>query len=149
MDLIDDVDLVGRPHALDADVASKVTDIVNPSIGCPVDFQHIHILAGRDALADVTLVTGLPVVGIGTVERLGENSRHRRLANTAGAGKEIRMGHTAGADCISQATSDVFLANHLLEGLWPEAARQDGVVGRLLVHGARSILHERVGQASG
>ena len=149
VDLIDDVDLVGRPHTLDADVATQVTDIINPSIGCSVDFQHIHILAGRDAQTDIALVAGLPLAGIGAIECLGENSRHRRLADTAGTGKEVGMGHTAGVDSISQATSDVFLANHLLEGLRPEAAGQNGVVGRLLVHGARSILHERVGQAGG
>ena len=90
-----------------------------PSIGCPVDLDDVDILAGIDGHAAIALAAGRRrrLVGREAVERLGEDSRHRGLADAARAGEQIRMGDPAGLDGVLERLRNRVLPDHVVEGL--------------------------------
>ncbi len=55
VDFVDDVDLVARPAGADADVLAELADFVDAAVAGAVDFQHVDVAAGADALANVAL----------------------------------------------------------------------------------------------
>ena len=141
MDFIDDVDLVPRPHALDAHIASQVANILDPPIRGAIDFQHIDILPGSNARADVAFVARPVSLGARAIERHGENPGHRRLADTSSSGEEIRVRDPTTLDRVPQPAGDMFLPNHLVEGRRAKPSGQDRVVSVLFVHGLTSEGH--------
>ena len=58
VDFVDDVDLEPRPAGANVDVLPQLADLVDAAIAGAVDFQHVDVAAGADALADVALVAG-------------------------------------------------------------------------------------------
>ena len=58
VNFVDDVDLEPRPAGPHADVLPQLADFVDAAIAGAVDLQHVHVLAGADAAADVALVAG-------------------------------------------------------------------------------------------
>ena len=58
VDFVDDVDLEPRPAGPHADVLPQLANFVDAAIAGPVDLQHVDVVAGADAAADVALVAG-------------------------------------------------------------------------------------------
>ena len=152
VDFVDDVDLVARPAGPILDVAADVADVVDAAVAGAVDLEHVHVLAGGDAAADVAHAAGRRRRAVFAVERLGEDAGRRGLADAAGAGEEVGVGDAVALEGVGQGAGDGFLADEVGEGLRPIAPGEDGVafgrVGRFrlgvwdgllgLGHGARS-----------
>ena len=72
-------------------------------------------------------------VGVGpllAVQRLGQDSRGRGLAHSAGAGEQIGMADAVGGNRVRQRLGDVLLADQFVEGLRPVAPGNDDVLAR-------------------
>ena len=67
-----------------------------------------------------------------TVQRACNQPRRRRLANSARAGKEIRVMQTIVRDRVLQRPRQNFLAGYVLEFLWAPLAR-DYLVGHVVI----------------
>ena len=102
-------------------------DLVDAAVAGAVDLQHIHVVAGADALADVALVAGRRRRPGHAVERLGQDAGRRSLAGAAGAGEQIRVADAAGGDRALQRPGDVLLADQFLKRLRPVAPGDDDV----------------------
>ena len=127
MNFVDDVQLVLSPHRLDVDIRTKLPNVVDAAVRRAVDFQNVHIVARRDSFADFALVTRVPVDRIWTVQRLGQNPRRRRLANSASPRKEIRVSHSVGQNRIPQCLSNMLLPHNIRKPLRPESSSKNRV----------------------
>ena len=56
VDFVDDVDLEPCPAGPHVHVGSQLADLVNAAIAGPVDLQHVHVLAARDADTHVAAI---------------------------------------------------------------------------------------------
>ena len=129
VNFVDDVDLVLRPHRLDADVGPERSNVVDPAIGSPVDFRDIHIVARRDPEALLTPITRHAVLRVRTVQSLGENTGHRGLADAACPRKQIGMRDAAFMDRVPQRLRNPLLPDNLGKRLRPKPPSQHGVLG--------------------
>jgi hypothetical protein len=117
MDFINDVDFEpsGTGHILN--IFPKLTDLINASVGGPIDFKDIHGNTFSDFVArsaDIAWRRGRALV---TVHGLGHNAGHRRLPDPSGAGKQERMRHLVGPDSVLEGLRDVTLSHDFLKGL--------------------------------
>ena len=118
VDFVDDENLVladdGRVlHAFDDGFA----DVVYARVGGGVYFIDVHRVAAGDILAAVALSAGVQRVAACAVQRAGEDSGTGRLAYTAGPGKKECMMESAPFDCVLEGLCDMFLPDHVVEGL--------------------------------
>jgi hypothetical protein len=119
VDFVDDVNLeAGAGRAIEG-VLAEVADVVHAVVGGPVDLDDIDVVAVVDGQATVALAAGGygGAVGLKAVEGLGQQAGHRGLADTAGPGKEVRMGNAAGGDGVAKGLRDGLLAHDIVEGL--------------------------------
>ena len=130
VDFVDDVDFEPCPAGPHADVLPQLADFVDAAVAGPVDLQHVHVLAGADAAADVALVAGDRGGTLFAVQRLGQDSGGRGLAHPACAGEKIGMAHAMGRDGVRQGLGNVLLPDQLGKGLRPVAAGDDDVLAR-------------------
>ena len=103
---------------------------VDAVVAGAVDLEHVHVLAGGDALADVAFAAGRGRRSLLAVERLGEDAGGRGLADAACSGEEIGVGDAVALEGVGQGAGDRLLADEVGEGLRPIAPRQDGVALR-------------------
>src|SRR5262249_5973147 len=89
VDFIDDVDLETGPGGPVLDVAADLADLVDAAVAGAVDLQHVHVLAGGDAAADLAGVAGRGGRAVDAVEGLGEDAGGGGLADAAGAGEQV------------------------------------------------------------
>ena len=92
MRFVDDVHLKPAAGRRITDVFAEFADLFDATIGCSIDFQDIHnLLALRDALAGVALITrdgGRPLCA---VERFGKDACRRGFPHAARTGKEVSV----------------------------------------------------------
>ena len=127
VDFVDDVDLVPRAAGPDGDVLPQLANLVDAAVAGAVDLQHVDIVAGGDAQADVALVARRRRRAVLAVERLGQDAGGRGLADAAGTGEQIGVADAVAGDGLLQRPGDVLLADQLVERLRPIAASDDGV----------------------
>src|SRR6185369_9245000 len=113
---------------LDIDIRAERANVFDAAVRCAVDFEYVDVVAGGNALADFALIARVAVDGIRAVERLRQNPGHRRFADAASAGEQIRMRDAVRGDGIAKSLRDHLLPNDLAKGLGPKPAGQDGVV---------------------
>ena len=134
VDFVDDVNL--EPHAAGphGDVLPQLANFVDAAVAGAVDLQHVDVVAGGDAQADVALVARRGRRAVDAVERLGQDAGGRRLADAAGAGEQIGVADAVAGDGLLQRLGDVLLADQLVERLRPVAAGDDDVAagGRIV-----------------
>ena len=128
VDFVDDVDLEPRPARPHGDVLPQLANFIDAAVAGAVDLQHVDVVAGRHAAADVALVARRRRRALHAVERLGENPRGRRLADAAGTGEQIGVPDAVAGDRLLERPGDVLLADQLVERLRPIAAGDDDVL---------------------
>ena len=100
--------------------------------------------AAGDLLTDVTLTAGRGGRALHAIERLGQNSRRRRLADATGAGEQIGVPDTIGRDRIAEGLGDRPLPDQVGEGLRTIATGDDDV----FVPARRAALRRSPGRAA-
>ena len=89
MDLVDDINLVGRLTRRIAHLVPQVTDFLDPVVGGRVNLNDVAQLAGRNGLAKFTLVAGIAICLMRAVDRLGQNLSSRGLPCPPWPGEQI------------------------------------------------------------
>ena len=117
MHLVDDIHThLYRGRGIDGLVAQH-THVVDTVVGGCVNFHHIHAAAGVDALTGRADIAGISVVGIFTVDRLGQDFGAGGLAGASGTCEQIRMADLPRGKLGLEGLRDRTLAHHLVEGL--------------------------------
>ena len=115
VDFVDDIDLEASSAWPNVDVGTKMPDLLNPAVACPVDFHHIDVFTRCNAQTDVTLITGFRSGTFDTVQRLPKNSCGGCFPNSSGPGEKIGVPNTIGFDRIPQGQSNLSLANQFFK----------------------------------
>ena len=123
VDFVDDVNLEPRAAGPHGDVLAELADFVDAAVAGAVDLEHVDVVAGGDALADLALAAGRGRRAAFAVEALGENAGGGGLAHAAGAGEQIGVPDAVAGDGALQRLGDVLLADQLVE---PSAADSAG-----------------------
>ena len=127
MNFVDDVHFVSRPHRFNTNVRSNVSYVVNPAIRRTVDFQYVDVTSGSDPFADFALVARISVSRLRAVQRLGQNPRRRRLANSASPSEEVSMSDPVSENGVSQSLSNVLLPDDNRATMRPKSPGQNRV----------------------
>ena len=89
MDLVDDINLVGRLTRRIAHLVPQVTDFLDPVVGGRVNLNDVAQLAGRNGLAKFTLVAGIAICLMWAIDCLGQNFGRRSLPCSPWPGEQI------------------------------------------------------------
>src|SRR5439155_12868353 len=122
--LVDDVDLLATDHRGGRGLLAELPSVVDPTVGCGIDLDHIHVgpLAdGHALLADVARLHGWRVHA---VDHLGEDPRGGGLAGSARSAEQERVMEPILADRSGQPPDHVVLAQQLGRCLRPIPAVQ-------------------------
>ena len=92
-------------------------NLINTIVGGGIDFQHVHAGSGVDGLAGGTVVAGVSVLQIQTVDGLCQNFGAGGLAGAAGTGEEIGMAQLTGTELGAESLCNCVLTDHIVEGL--------------------------------
>ena len=95
MYLVDDIHAVPEFGGHINDFFFQVTDVVHTVIGRGVHFNDIGRRARVNGAAGGTLVTGVPVYRVQTVDRLRQNLRRRRLPCPPGTAEKVSVRNLA------------------------------------------------------
>jgi len=128
VDFVDDVDFELGSHGPDADGGTQLANVVDTAIGRAIDFHDVDVISGGDTLADIALVAGNTVDGVGAIECFGEDSGGGRFADSPCAREHVSVGDTTGTNGVAECFGDVLLANNVVEGLRPKATGEYSVV---------------------
>ena len=131
VDFVDHVDLVLRSTGANRDIRTQLANLLNSSVAGTVDFQHIHVIPGRYGAARVALITGCGRGSLDAVQRFGEDSGRRCLADSPRTGEQVGMAHTVCGDGVFQRPCHLGLSNQLIKQLWPVTPSHD-LVARIL-----------------
>ena len=115
--LVDDIYLILARAGGVGGLVAQVADVIHAVVGRRIHLHHVKDAAVVDAAADLTLAAGVTVVGVQTVDRLGEDLGARGLAGAAHAGKQVGVAHSPGGDLVAQRRHDAALGHHILEPL--------------------------------
>jgi hypothetical protein len=115
---VDDVDFVFAVAWGIADGLVDLPDVVDPSIGGAVDFDHVERLACRDFGARRALVARFEIGGGRlAVERFGKEAGECRLPDAARAAEEVGVGHFAESNGIFERCDSRFLTDNISKRL--------------------------------
>ena len=139
MHFVDDEDAVlpgrgGVAHAL-ADLAH----VVDAGVAGGVDLLHVEGGAGGDLEARRALSARLLGRALVAVQRARQDARDRGLGDAARPGEQERVRHASEPQRVAQRGHHVPLTLDLVEGLRPEAAREN-----LVAHVSRIMSGENL-----
>src|SRR5579864_2331713 len=119
---------------------AQLADLVNAAVCSGVNLNHVHRVARAYLSAGFANPAGFGngMVGRAAVQRHGQNARHRSLADSPVAAKDVTMGNALLLDGVLQSASDVLLSDHFRKALRTVLARQDLVSHR----GENSIIRD-------
>jgi hypothetical protein len=100
VNFVDDVDFELSPHRSHANIRAERPNIIDPAIGCTVDFQNVDIVPGGDPVADFALITRNSIHDIRAVQCLRQNSGGRRFSDSASPRKHVGMSNSASTNGI-------------------------------------------------
>ena len=136
--LVDDHDAVLAARRREANLLAQRLNVGDTAIRCAVDFGDVErnpgsdLLAARARVARVGRRLALLRRARLAVERLGEDSCRRRLADAACTGKEVALRHAAALERAAEHQVHVVLADDVRENLRPvlesQRAMRHGVV---------------------
>ena len=118
VNLVDHEDLEASDHRLVNRLLEQLRNLVHTPVGSSVELGVVDKTAAVDVHACLANAArrgrnvALPV-GPGAVERLGQNTRHRGLANPARAGEQISVVQALRAQRIAQCLDHMRLPDHL------------------------------------
>ena len=118
---VDHEDLEAPLHRLVDGLLEQPLNLVHAAVGRCIQFRVIDKTACIDLCAGLAYAAGLRghttlPVRAGAVERLGQNARNRRLADTARAGKHVGMVQAPGRQRVAERLHDMLLPHHFGEG---------------------------------
>ena len=129
---VDQVDLVAAARRRVLHVVEQLARIIDLGARGRVDFDQIDAAPGLDFAAARALEAGFGADAALAVQALGEDARHRGLADAARAGEQEGVVHASALERIGQRTQHVLLAGHLGEAAWTPFARERCVCHRRL-----------------
>ena len=141
MHFVDEVDLVASTRGRVLHVVEHLACVIDLGSRCRVYLNEIYKPPRVDFAARAAYAARVGGHARFTIEALRKNSRDRRLADTAGAGKQKRVMDPPGLERIHQRTPDMLLPNQLGECFGAPGSRQCRIchsesvvpfVGRLL-----------------
>jgi hypothetical protein len=130
VDLVDDVNLEPRSARPHVDILPQLANVVDVSVARPVDFDHIHVVAGGDRLADVADVARLGRRAVLAIKGFSEDSSGRGFSDPPSAGEQIGMTDAVRLNCASEPAADVLLADQLRKRLRPISPSDDHIFAR-------------------
>ncbi|OPZ23275.1 MAG: hypothetical protein BWZ03_00573 [bacterium ADurb.BinA186] len=128
MNFIDDVNLELCFGRRELNIFPKLADLVDASIGCGIDLNHIYRFAGKNIAARFTLIAWLRIKFAAllfridnhlAIRNLGDQAGSCRLAGTPRAGEKICMSDLAVLNRLKQGIANMILSNKIAEFLWP------------------------------
>jgi hypothetical protein len=141
VDFVDDVDFKITARWCEADIISKLPNLVDAVVAGTVDFEHVEAdtlgnLPTR--VADSARIDGRTM---NAVQRLGQDPGRRRFTSSARADKKVGVSNTLLLNCIFQRLNDVILAENVVEYLGPIFSGED-----LVTHADNVVSCPRRGQ---
>ena len=115
--LIEDIDLAPQLARRVSQSLAQVADVVDAAVARGVDLDQVERRPLADRHARGARVTGVAVLEIRAVDRLGEDAGERGLARPARPDEEDRVADPLGADRVPERLDDGFLPDDLGEGL--------------------------------
>jgi hypothetical protein len=128
MNFVDDVDFELSPHRSHANIRAERSNIIDPAIGCTVDFQHVDVIPSGDPVADFALITRNTVHDIRAVQCLRQNSGGRRFSDSTSPRKHVGMSNSASTNGIPKCSRNMFLPDDVVKRLRPKTPSQNGVM---------------------
>ena len=125
MDLVEHHHLVAVARRSVAQALGQLAHLLDLRVGGRVHLEHVEVGAGGDLAAGGALVAGLGGRAALAVERLGQEPRGGRLADSADAGEEVGLGDPPLGQGVAQRGDDRLLADQVGEALGPPLAGQD------------------------
>ena len=120
---VDEVHLVAAASGRVLHVVQQFARIINLGAGGRVDLDEVDEAAFVDFAACGAYAAWIGADAGFAVERLGEDARHRRLADAASTGEQECVMHFAAIECVGQRAQHVFLPDHFGEPLGAPFAR--------------------------
>src|ERR1051326_6414951 len=117
--LIDDVNLIMTLRRRVAHVVAQLAHIINAPVAYSVDLDHIETVACGDLLAVIAFSARRDRRTLDAIERLGQNSPSRSLADATRPNKQVRMSKPILFDCIFQSARDMRLSHEIIKSLRP------------------------------
>ena len=129
---VDHVDLEAADDRLVDGLVEQQRDLFDAAVRRRIELDIVDEAAGIDVatcVADAARLRSDPALPVGAdaVQRLGEQPRHRRLADAARAGEQVRVVQAALRQCIGQRLHDMLLPDQLLEAARTVLAREDQI----------------------
>ena len=115
MGFVDDVNAVVCDSRGEVCLLAQLADVVHAVVAGSVNLGDVEDGAVVDAAADVTDPTGIAVLLMGTVDRLGDDFGAGGLAGAAGAGEEIGVTDASAGNLLLEHRSDVLLSYDLVK----------------------------------
>ena len=122
---VEDNDFVARAGGSVADHFAEFANLVDAAIGCGVDFDDVKRRASSDFFAGVALTARFGGGTVYAIQRFGEDTRGRSLADTACAGKNVSVGDPIIANRVCERVGDMALTYEILESLRAPLAGYD------------------------
>ena len=134
---VDDEDLVAVARRLVANVLAQFAHLIDTAIAGRVDLDHVHGAARGDFLATGAFAARRGGRTLYAVQAARHDARDGRLTRPALPGEDVPVRHPVLGDGIFQGIFDVFLVDHVGEGLGTVLS------GDYLVHGVGIRLPRR------
>src|ERR671931_2044615 len=122
MHFVDNVDLALDLGGSIMDLVAQVAHVVDRVVGGGVNLDQVKAAVGQHGLAGRTVVAGLTVLRVQTVDGTRQDACGAGLAGAAWAREEVGMAESAGPHGVAQRLRDVRLAHHLEEATRPPFA---------------------------
>ena len=128
VDFVNDIDPIVAAERRKLHVLTDFPHVVHTGVGSAVNLDHIDRCALSDLQAAGADVTGGRDGTTLAIERLGEDARHRGLADSARSRKQEGVRDSIGCNGVDQGLNHVRLADEILKGARPILSRRDLVV---------------------
>jgi hypothetical protein len=138
---VDHVDLEAPDDRLVDRLIEQLRDLVDAAVRRRIELDVVDVAPGVDVAAGVARAAGrgrdaAAAVGPGAVQALGEDARHRRLADAARAGEEIGMVQPLRFERVGKRLHDVLLADQLVEAARPVLAGEHEITHAVILRAA-------------
>ena len=134
MHFVDDIDLVAGGDRSISNTLNQLSHIVDagPAGGIHLNDVDMTVLANGDAaVADTAGIDCRPAVAVrsNTIQRTRDNTRRRRLSNTANTCQHERVRNAPGFDRVRKGADKRVLSNQLIEILGPVLPGENAIFG--------------------
>ena len=132
MHFVKNEDLEAAMRGRELHLVEHTMDILHLVVGGCVELHHVHVGANGDSLAIVAFPAGMHGGPLLAIQRHGENTRERGLANATRPNEEVRMRDAILRNGIGECARDVILPHDVVKRLGAPLPRKDFVGHRFL-----------------